>query len=171
MIIVPGLFGAVVFCIVLAVLYEGLKSLREYLMCVGLQSRWNQARNKCSKKQGGSGSDDYQSLVVNNDSESSLPPGKHRYLHFLAIWMYSHCFLMVPGRKLKHYSLTWSMHSLQSGLHVVQVGLGYILMLLAMTYNGWLFLAVALGAGIGYFAFARVRHLISPFREQQDHCS
>ena len=79
--------------------------------------------------------------------------------------------LYIPGRKLKHYTLTWSMHSLQSALHVVQVGLGYILMLLAMTYNGWLFLAVILGAGIGYFSFARVRHLSSPFREQQDHCS
>ena len=79
--------------------------------------------------------------------------------------------LVLLCRKLKHYTLTWSMHSVQSGLHIVQVGLGYILMLLAMTYNGWLFLAVAFGAGIGYFAFARVRHLSSPFREQQDHCS
>ena len=74
-------------------------------------------------------------------------------------------------RKLKHYTLTWSMHSAQSALHVVQVGLGYILMLLAMTYNGWLFLSVTVGAGIGYFIFARVRHLSSPFRELQDHCN
>lgn len=63
------------------------------------------------------------------------------------------------------------MHSLQSVLHVVQVGLAYILMFLAMTFNGWIFLAVCVGAGIGYFAFARVRHLSSPFREQQDHCN
>ena len=33
----PELIGAVVFTLVLAVLYEGLKTLREYLMCVALQ--------------------------------------------------------------------------------------------------------------------------------------
>ena len=35
--IIPELIGAVVFTMVLAVLYEGLKTLREYLMCVALQ--------------------------------------------------------------------------------------------------------------------------------------
>ena len=89
----------------------------------------------------------------------------------LPVRVHTNCVVALPCRRLKHYTLTWSMHSLQSALHVVQVGLAYILMLLAMTYNGWLFLSVTVGAGIGYFAFARVRHLSSPFREQQDHCT
>jgi copper transporter 1 len=144
------LFGAVVFSIVLAVLYEGLKSIREYLMCVGLQSSWNQTRQHSSKGgESNTESEDSKPLMINHPS----PPVHEKH------------------RKLKHYTLTWSMHSVQSGLHVVQVGLGYILMLLAMTYNAWLFLGVAFGAGIGYFAFARVRHLSSSFREQQDHCN
>lgn len=44
-------------------------------------------------------------------------------------------------------------HILQTFLHVVQVTLSYFLMLIFMTYNVWLCLAVALGAGWGYFAF------------------
>lgn len=35
-------------------------------------------------------------------------------------------------------------------LHIVQVTLGYLLMLTAMTYNAWVFLAIVLGAGLGY---------------------
>ncbi|XP_028512656.1 high affinity copper uptake protein 1 isoform X2 [Exaiptasia diaphana] len=44
-------------------------------------------------------------------------------------------------------------HIIQSLLHIVQVVISYFLMLIFMTYNVWLCLAVALGAGFGYFAF------------------
>ncbi|XP_066274283.1 protein SLC31A2-like [Branchiostoma lanceolatum] len=45
-------------------------------------------------------------------------------------------------------------HIAQSLLHVLEVAGGYCLMLVVMTYNGWLAIAVFLGAGIGYFIFA-----------------
>jgi len=44
-------------------------------------------------------------------------------------------------------------HFLQSLLHIVQVTVSYMLMLVFMTYNVWLCLAVVLGAGAGYFFF------------------
>lgn len=44
-------------------------------------------------------------------------------------------------------------HLVQTFLHVVQVTISYFLMLIFMTYNVWLCLAVALGAGFGYFVF------------------
>lgn len=44
-------------------------------------------------------------------------------------------------------------HALQSFLHIVQVTVSYMLMLVFMTYNVWLCLAVVLGAGAGYFCF------------------
>lgn len=44
-------------------------------------------------------------------------------------------------------------HFLQTFLHIVQVTVSYFLMLIFMTYNVWLCLAVALGAGCGYFIF------------------
>jgi len=37
---------------------------------------------------------------------------------------------------------------------VVQVALSYSLMLIAMTFNVWLFLAVILGSGAGHLLFA-----------------
>ena len=61
-------------------------------------------------------------------------------------------------------------HLLQSWLHVVQVGVAYLLMLVAMTFNGWLFLAVCFGAGLGYFLFGRCRKSFSDFRAQSEHC-
>ncbi|XP_055989253.1 high affinity copper uptake protein 1-like [Sorex fumeus] len=44
-------------------------------------------------------------------------------------------------------------HLLQTTLHVLQVGLSYLLMLTAMTYNAYLGLAVVAGAGAGYWLF------------------
>ena len=72
---------------VLAVLYEGLKSLREYLMCVGLQSSWNQKRRQNGKKHAGHKSEDYESLLVNdNDSHPPLP-GSHRFDFLLSVYV------------------------------------------------------------------------------------
>ncbi len=62
------------------------------------------------------------------------------------------------------------LHILQSCLHVVQVGVVYLLMLVAMTFNGWLFLAVCVGAGLGYFLFGKCRKSYIDFRDQSEHC-
>lgn len=45
----------------------------------------------------------------------------------------------------------WLLHSLQTALHVLQVTLGYMLMLCVMSYNTWIFLAVIVGSVLGYF--------------------
>lgn len=42
-------------------------------------------------------------------------------------------------------------HLKETLLYLVQFIVGYFLMLVAMTYNVWLFLAVVAGCGIGYF--------------------
>ncbi|XP_055989285.1 high affinity copper uptake protein 1-like [Sorex fumeus] len=42
-------------------------------------------------------------------------------------------------------------HLLQTAMHVLQVGLSYLLMLTAMTYNAYLGLALVAGAGAGYW--------------------
>ena len=45
-------------------------------------------------------------------------------------------------------------HSILSLIHTNQVILGYILMLVVMSYNVWLLLAVIGGATIGYLIFS-----------------
>ncbi|GFY37646.1 high affinity copper uptake protein 1 [Trichonephila inaurata madagascariensis] len=52
----------------------------------------------------------------------------------------------------KHRMLSWQ-HTLQTALHIVQIVASYFLMLIFMTYNGTLCIAVVLGAGVGYFIF------------------
>uniref|UniRef100_H3CCN7 Copper transport protein n=1 Tax=Tetraodon nigroviridis TaxID=99883 RepID=H3CCN7_TETNG len=44
-----------------------------------------------------------------------------------------------------------ALHVTQTFLHVLQVTLGYMLMLCVMSYNTWIFLAVLAGSGLGYF--------------------
>ncbi|GIY14717.1 high affinity copper uptake protein 1 [Caerostris extrusa] len=48
--------------------------------------------------------------------------------------------------------LSWP-HIIQTFLHIVQMVLSYFLMLIFMTFNIWLCLAIVFGSGVGYFLF------------------
>uniref|UniRef100_A0A8C8T0W2 Copper transport protein n=1 Tax=Pelusios castaneus TaxID=367368 RepID=A0A8C8T0W2_9SAUR len=58
-------------------------------------------------------------------------------------------------------------HLLQTVLHVIQVVVSYFLMLVFMTYNGYLCIAVAAGAGTGYFFFSWKKAVVVDITE---HC-
>ncbi|XP_043914299.1 high affinity copper uptake protein 1 isoform X1 [Protopterus annectens] len=58
-------------------------------------------------------------------------------------------------------------HLFQTFLHVIQVVVSYFLMLVFMTYNGYLCIAVAAGAGIGYFLFSWKKAIVVDITE---HC-
>ncbi|XP_049782464.1 high affinity copper uptake protein 1-like isoform X2 [Schistocerca cancellata] len=60
-----------------------------------------------------------------------------------------------------------SMHFFQTFLHVVQIILSYFLMLIFMTYNVWLCMAVVIGAALGYFLFGWKKSAIVDVTE---HC-
>lgn len=47
--------------------------------------------------------------------------------------------------------LSWLLHGIQTVLHMLQVSLGYMLMLCVMSYNTWIFLGVIVGSVLGYF--------------------
>ena len=54
------------------------------------------------------------------------------------------------ARKVPNAMFNWG-HLLGTMLHLVQMSLAYILMLIVMTFNTWLCLAVVLGSTLGYF--------------------
>lgn len=62
--------------------------------------------------------------------------------------------------------LSW-MNLLQTVLHAIQVTVSFLLMLVFMTYNYWLCLAVVAGASTGYFLFGWKKSVIVDVTE---HC-
>ncbi|KAK1787954.1 hypothetical protein P4O66_016433 [Electrophorus voltai] len=58
-------------------------------------------------------------------------------------------------------------HLFQTILHIIQVVVSYFLMLVFMTYNGYLCIAVAAGAGVGYFLFSWKKAVVVDITE---HC-
>ncbi|KAH8293479.1 hypothetical protein KR054_000838, partial [Drosophila jambulina] len=57
------------------------------------------------------------------------------------------------------------LHLIQTFLHVLQVLISFLLMLVFMTFNVWLCLAVLLGAGVGYYIFGAFSNRIN------EHCN
>ncbi|KAL4609469.1 high affinity copper uptake protein 1 [Arapaima gigas] len=58
-------------------------------------------------------------------------------------------------------------HLFQTVLHIIQVVVSYFLMLIFMTFNGYLCIAVAAGAGVGYFLFSWKKAVVVDITE---HC-
>ncbi|TWW66727.1 probable low affinity copper uptake protein 2 isoform X1 [Takifugu flavidus] len=56
-----------------------------------------------------------------------------------------------PRRLAVNVKNSWLLHIIQTFLHLLQVTLGYMLMLCVMSYNTWIFLGVIVGSGLGYF--------------------
>lgn len=109
---------------VLAGLYEGLKCYREYL----LKKHVNAQRFAIS--------------IIGNDSP-----------HHNASGDVTTTFPTASNRRSSHGKMLSMAHVVQSALHILQVAVSYTLMLGFMTFNGWLCIAILLGAGSGYFVF------------------
>lgn len=56
-------------------------------------------------------------------------------------------------------------HLVQTGLHIIQLTVSYLLMLIFMTYNVWLCLAVVVGSAVGYFLFGWKRTVVVDMTE------
>ncbi|KAI7795907.1 probable low affinity copper uptake protein 2 [Triplophysa rosa] len=78
---------------------------------------------------------DGNSALASSRSEISLAPTEN----------------MVDTAGSTSTSKSWLFHSLQTAVHMLQVTLGYMLMLCVMSYNVWIFLGVILGSVLGYF--------------------
>ncbi|GAB5580034.1 high affinity copper uptake protein 1 [Prionailurus iriomotensis] len=73
----------------------------------------------------------------------------------------------VLGSMVEEQQMLSFPHLLQTVLHIIQVVISYFLMLIFMTYNGYLCIAVAAGAGTGYFLFSWKKAVVVDITE---HC-
>uniref|UniRef100_UPI0037E92AAB protein SLC31A2 isoform X1 n=2 Tax=Semicossyphus pulcher TaxID=241346 RepID=UPI0037E92AAB len=121
-----GMVLSVFVVFLLTVFYEVLKVWRVWL---GSKSRMDDCESSYAVPP--PSRCDTGSVLESSQSESSLTP------------MDSH--IPTPNR----YSLL--MHIMQTIMHLMQVSLGYILMLCVMSYNFWIFVGVILGSTLGYF--------------------
>ncbi|XP_031841160.1 high affinity copper uptake protein 1 [Nomia melanderi] len=60
----------------------------------------------------------------------------------------------LTSKKSRTTLLFSKVHFIQTVTHVIQLIIGYFLMLIFMTYNFWLCLAVAIGTALGYWLFS-----------------
>ncbi|CAF2373104.1 unnamed protein product [Rotaria sp. Silwood2] len=127
-----------------AVLYEGLKTIRDQLS----------KRDGCQCGQTGERQPSllhHQGQQCENSNNNDLIPRVQT----------------VKARTNKRGRLLSLNHLAQTILHILQMGISYLLMLIAMTFNIYLFLAIILGAGLGHFLFAWRRSSVIDYNE---HC-
>ena len=65
---------------------------------------------------------------------------------------------------------TWSQQFVRAVLFTIQFGAAYIIMLIAMYYNGFMIFAIILGGGFGYFIFGKDTVAVSGPGEQGGSC-
>lgn len=77
------------------------------------------------------------------------------------------CKMLTTSSRPRRQRMLSPAHFLQTLLHIVQVVVSYFLMLIFMTYNAYLCIAVAAGAGMGYFLFSWRKAVVVDITE---HC-
>lgn len=109
---------------VLAVLYEGLKYYRQFVL-----------KKNCRF---------YQLATISNQLDNEQPPPVPD--------VESRGDVNAVNDQWKRSNIN-CLHAYQSLLHILQVAMSYTLMLGFMTFNIWLCIAILAGAGLGYFLF------------------
>lgn len=141
------LLGSCIGIAIIAALYEGFKVGREYLDLRMLKADEKSRRQDdeqpggcvCSAADGSVGS----STQTNADSSTVI-----------AIESAHDTKQHAEKRRPAIISLR---HIAQTGLHFVQLWIGFCLMLIFMTYSVYLCLAITVGGAVGYFCFAWMR--------------
>ncbi|TRY74947.1 hypothetical protein TCAL_01265 [Tigriopus californicus] len=146
-----GLLGSMVAVFILSVAYEGIKLLREYLFRKFMQPAGSyNALSPAPTHQ----SNPMGEAASTSSVEQVESPAPQMNPESIAI------------RTIE--TRMWSQgHLILTFLHMIQVTLAYILMLVFMTYNSWLCLAVVLGFTTGYFLFGWRKMVVF---DEPDHC-
>ncbi|XP_061386699.1 high affinity copper uptake protein 1 [Musca vetustissima] len=139
---IAGLIGSMIAIFIVAVLYEGLKYYREFLF-------WKTYNLL-----------EYRPVTgpQANPESGQMPPAPSNPTPVQYVGEVIH------KQPPTMFSLN---HFIQTGLHMIQVTVSFLLMLIFMTYNVWLCLAVVVGAAVGYFLFCWKKSVIVDVTE---HC-
>lgn len=129
---------------ILGVLYEGLKSYREFLITRIASRRCYSVSVITVGNGGGTGCPEACGPTSGDPTKPQSPTN----IVSCKMWSWSHFY--------------------QSLLHILQVVVSYTLMLGFMSFNVWICLAIALGAGQGYFLFCWKRITVV---SMTDHCN
>jgi len=125
---VGGLVGSMAIIFIMGVCYEALKALRD-----ALYSKHVDATSAARDSNGD---------AVPNDAEEQKNRRGGNMRSKVKTWV-----------KRVETNMWSKFHFLQSLLYSVQMILAYLIMLIFMTYNSWLCVAVIAGLTVGYFAF------------------
>jgi len=124
--------SAIICCVLfffLGFLYEGLKVFREILL-----RKASSCRARSAPCQAATPVEDTSGGPLSNDRINDF-------------------FARSPDGQSCREKIFNMPHTLQTLLHILQVTISYILMLAFMSFNGYLCIAIVLGAGAGYFTF------------------
>ncbi|XP_058824257.1 high affinity copper uptake protein 1 isoform X2 [Topomyia yanbarensis] len=139
-----GLLWSMLLIFIMAALYEGLKYYREHLFWKtynALQYRPVTVTEKSPRN--GTVSNNNETVVNGGGGDGD------------------------DGSRIVQPTMLSIMHLYQTFLHILQVTLSFLLMLIFMTYNTWLCVAVVLGAALGYFLFGWKKSVVVDVTE---HC-
>ena len=141
---------------VLAVVFEGLRTLQEFLAYLAATL----SKQTLTKNDSVIEMLPRKSCCSENEGDCN-PPSARKPSKFLT-WAEK-----LREIEKKAVLLYW----VQSVIQVVRVGVAYLLMLAVMTFNGWLFLSIAFGSGVGYFAFGWMKFLFTRPKSANAGCS
>ncbi|EAT34445.1 AAEL013309-PA [Aedes aegypti] len=146
-----GLLWSMLLIFIMAALYEGLKYYREHLFWKTYNALQYRPVTVTEKSPGNGNVANNNGLAANGSGDEAS-----RVVHMVGEVIHKQ-----PPTMLS------TMHLFQTFLHILQVTLSFLLMLIFMTYNTWLCIAVVLGAALGYFLFGWKKSVIVDVTE---HC-
>ncbi|XP_074655099.1 high affinity copper uptake protein 1-like isoform X1 [Tubulanus polymorphus] len=154
---VGAMVGSCIAIFILACLYEGLKVLREYLLRKHVVAIRYSAYDMPASTSGSS----REAMVMETQQNGSIKTSTDNIVKSDASKLDKNV-----ADSERHKMISWP-HILQTMLHILQIVISYFLMLIFMTYNVWLCIAVVLGAGTGYFLFGWKKAVVVDVNE---HC-
>ncbi|KAK2752390.1 hypothetical protein FQN55_007430 [Onygenales sp. PD_40] len=140
-----SLFLSLVAIVLLTAGYEGVRELgRRY------EARYAQVVKDGGVIGGGYSDEDTESPAATNDNDNLLPHPNHNHNN---VQTSSRPPFFIAAAASSSYNRRRKGKLVLGALYAIQVFYSFMIMLLFMTYNGWVMLAVAVGAFVGYILF------------------